>query len=61
VRPKTNAEFWQQKRDGNVARDRRQLRELRRDGWKVLVVWECWTKDIDDKLLPKLTRFLCGE
>lgn len=58
VTPATNAEFWEAKRRGNVERDRRNLVRLRRDGWRVLVVWECWTRDIEGKLLPRLTAFL---
>ena len=41
VTPKTNASFWRAKRMSNVKRDRRNLRELRRLGWHVLVVWAC--------------------
>ena len=57
VIPKTNTEFWQTKREGNVARDRRNLRALRKQGWKVLVVWECWTRDLS-QLSDRLTDFL---
>jgi DNA mismatch endonuclease (patch repair protein) len=41
VTPKTNADFWLKKRGSNVERDRRNVRELARLGWRVLVVWEC--------------------
>lgn len=58
VVPKTNTEFWQAKRQGNVDRDRRNLRKLRRAGWNVLVIWECWTRD-EQKTQEKLERFLC--
>lgn len=47
VVPKTNATFWQQKRDGNRQRDRRSVAAMRRMGWEVLVVWECWLRDLD--------------
>jgi DNA mismatch endonuclease (patch repair protein) len=57
VVPKTNADFWQTKRQGNVERDRRTLSALRRAGWRVLVVWECETKD-SARLTKKLCRFL---
>lgn len=57
VTPKTNAEFWRLKREGNVARDKRNARELRRLGWRVIVVWECETRDLD-KLARRLTRLL---
>jgi len=45
VKPKTNRNFWQTKRTGNASRDRATLRRLRADGWDVLTVWECETKD----------------
>jgi len=42
--PVKNAGYWNAKRRGNVARDRRVVRRLRRLGWRVLVVWECQTR-----------------
>lgn len=41
--PRTNQGYWQQKIAGNKQRDRKHARELRREGWKVLVIWECQT------------------
>ncbi|WP_412179948.1 very short patch repair endonuclease [Variovorax paradoxus] len=46
--PKTRKEFWQQKFDANVARDERSERKLEELGWRVLVVWECETRDLID-------------
>ena len=57
VIPKTNPKFWQIKRKGNVERDRKNIRQLRRSGWKVLVIWECQTRDIE-KLTKILENFL---
>jgi len=57
VIPKTNKKFWKLKREGNVARDKRNLRQLRKTGWKVLVIWECQTRNLD-KLIKKLEKFL---
>lgn len=57
VTPKTNAEFWQTKRTGNVERDARNLAKLKQSGWRVLTVWECETRDIG-KLSQRLDRFL---
>lgn len=57
VQPVINAEYWKRKREGNVRRDRKNLRRLRSIGWKVLVVWECETKD-EGRVLEKLRRFL---
>ena len=41
VVPATRADFWAAKRAGNVARDRRNRSTLRKDGWRVCVLWEC--------------------
>lgn len=57
VTPETNAEFWQAKRLGNVARDKCNLVKLRNDGWKVLIVWECETKN-EQQLTTRIARFL---
>lgn len=57
VVPKTNKKFWQTKRQGNVERDHRNLRRLRKAGWKVLTVWECQTRKLN-KLAKKLELFL---
>ena len=59
TRPKTRPEFWQRKFDGNVARDARNCADLRRMGWRVLVVWECQTQNLD-QLWARLDRFLSG-
>ncbi len=39
--PGTNPDFWQAKVAANQARDKRNQRVLRRDGWRVFRVWEC--------------------
>ena len=39
--PKSRVAFWEDKFARNVARDRRNQRALRAQGWRVLVVWEC--------------------
>jgi DNA mismatch endonuclease, patch repair protein len=57
VVPATNADFWRTKRQSNVARDRRNLLSLKRQGWDVMIVWECETKD-QPTLEKRLKRFL---
>ncbi|NMC87491.1 MAG: DNA mismatch endonuclease Vsr [Candidatus Moranbacteria bacterium] len=57
TRPKTNREFWEKKITGNIERDKRCIRSLRQDGWSVLVVWQCQTKDIN-LLQKRLSRFI---
>ena len=43
--PSSNTMFWEAKFERNVARDARQRNELEAEGWQVVVVWECETKD----------------
>ena len=57
VKPRTNAEFWENKRLGNVKRDIKNIRELKKNGWQVLIVWECWTKNLP-LLKKKLSSFM---
>lgn len=59
VVPATNAKFWRVKRLSNFERDRRNLRALRREGWKVLIVWECETRK-PASLLRRLQKFLAA-
>jgi DNA mismatch endonuclease, patch repair protein len=54
--PKTRTEFWQQKFDANKARDALSESKLSALGWRVLVVWECETRDLA-KLERRLRRF----
>jgi DNA mismatch endonuclease (patch repair protein) len=39
-RPNSNQEFWDTKIANNRKRDRRVSRELRREGWKVVRIWQ---------------------
>lgn len=55
--PKSKVDYWGPKLEGNVLRDRRAVRALRRLGWDVLVVWECECKS-PDRVSKKLSRFL---
>jgi DNA mismatch endonuclease (patch repair protein) len=43
--PKSNSDFWQKKFEENVRRDERKEEELRRAGWRVIIIWECQTRD----------------
>lgn len=43
--PQTNREKWERKFENNVERDGRNQEELEALGWRVVVVWECETRD----------------
>lgn len=55
--PEANHDWWAQKIGRNRRRDELTLDELRELGWRVLVVWECETKDTD-VLDGKLATFM---
>ncbi len=57
IAPVRNADYWHAKRERNTKRDKVNLRELRAADWKILVVWECWTRD-NARLRKRLTDFL---
>jgi DNA mismatch endonuclease (patch repair protein) len=55
--PSSHADFWKTKIVKNRERDSRALEQLRKDGWKILTVWECETK-YNNRLTKRLSRFL---
>ena len=57
VQPRTNAGYWNAKRLGNRERDRRTRAKIRRLGWKVFVVWECWLR-VPGKMEKQLGEYL---
>ena len=42
--PKSNLDFWERKFDRTIANDRRNYAELEKQGWNVIVLWECELK-----------------
>jgi DNA mismatch endonuclease, patch repair protein len=59
VQPKTNADFWQQKRLRTVRRDQEVQEMLRDQAWEAMVVWECELRQPED-LAFRLRAFLDG-
>ena len=56
--PKTNTEFWKNKFEKNKERDTMKKKELKKDGWKVLIFWEheikCGALNCAEKVKKKL-------
>jgi DNA mismatch endonuclease, patch repair protein len=42
--PKSRIVFWQAKFAANVARDQRNVSDLKKAGWRVLTIWQCQLK-----------------
>ncbi len=55
--PSSNVKFWRRKIGRNRERDARVRDELRREGWRVLAIWQCETKT-PNQLRRRLSRFL---
>lgn len=50
--------YWQGKIESNIKRDRRVRVKLKREGWKVLRVWEHEVLKNFDKTMKKISSFL---
>jgi len=56
--PKSRLDFWLPKFTRNVQRDLTAQQALQAQGWKVVIVWECHTKDRE--ILRNEIRFALG-
>ena len=44
IRPKENSDYWNKKLDRTLERDKKNVIELKKLGWIVIIIWECETK-----------------
>jgi len=58
TKPSTRKRFWNEKFKANQKRDRRNNEALLQDGWRVLIVWECSIKGIDEIKMLELGKYL---
>lgn len=56
--PKSRLDFWRPKLEANKRRDVRHTRQLTRQGWGYLIIWEC--EVMDDDLKQRIVEFLQG-
>ena len=57
--PSSRTEYWTAKLHRNAERDKRTGQELRRGGWRVMVIWECQINPSRlDRLRAKIVAFL---
>jgi DNA mismatch endonuclease, patch repair protein len=57
--PSTRTSYWLARFDRNVRRDAIVQRRLKSEGWRVLVLWECQTRDVPT-LKRRIVKFLYG-
>ncbi|MGA2915455.1 MAG: very short patch repair endonuclease [Sedimentisphaerales bacterium] len=58
--PATRKKFWQQKFKRTIERDKKNKNELKKLGWKILVIWECQIKN-RQKIIDKISNFMRGQ
>jgi len=54
--PATNQRFWKDKIEGNVKHDRKVRRELNKQGWRTLTIWQCQISKSNQMFLRKRIR-----
>jgi len=58
IEPKNNAAFWRKKLDGNVKRDKKVNRVLKKEGWKVIRFREHQIRENPKKCIDKIINIL---
>ena len=59
IRPRTNEDYWNKKLDRTLERDKKNITALKKLDWRVLVIWECETKNkVIDRLEKKVSLFI---
>ena len=60
--PKTRKEFWTNKIKANIDRDKRTISELKKVGWKVIIIWQCEINTVikREKRFEKLRKEITG-
>jgi len=56
IKPKTNIEYWDEKIARNKRRDRSVNRELKKEGWTVVRIWEYDVKHNLDHCINKIIK-----
>lgn len=54
--PRSNTEFWQNKFQRNVERDKNKELLLKEAGWEVIIIWECELKAELIKVIEKIKK-----
>lgn len=55
--PKVNKKYWEPKLQRNIEKQERDIKLLKKQGWKVYKIWECQTSD-KNKLAQKISKIL---
>ena len=56
-RPSSNKSIWSTKLDMNIQRDKKNIVLLKKQGWHILIIWQCQIRD-EIRLMYRIKRFL---
>ena len=56
--PSTNVDYWTEKFQRTVLRDKSNIERLEHEGWHVIVLWECQLKDHFNETMNTLIKEL---
>jgi len=56
--PETRNEFWMKKIQSNIDRDKRVNEQLKKEGWKVIRIWEHEIRKEPEKVIKKIIKIL---
>ena len=56
--PKSNQDYWIPKLNKNIERDQKVYSEARKNGWNVIIIWECEIKKDFEKTMSVLEASL---
>lgn len=60
--PKTNTEWWLNKINETIERDKRKYEEIKNNNWRIKIIWECELKKTKiQQTLENLLQFLENE
>ncbi len=58
--PQTRTKWWKEKLEGNRKRDLDNIRKLHKEGWKIVIIWECAIRkakaDMREKMLDNIAK-----
>lgn len=58
IQPENNKKFWENKIEGNMKRDKKINKSLKREGWHVIRIWEHLLRKTPNKAYKKVLRIL---
>ena len=58
IQPENNSNFWKNKIEGNVERDKKINNLLKKKGWKVIRIWEHLLKKTQNHVYKEIIRAL---